>query len=251
MAAGVIGCNRGVPSSAPTALPGFPEVPKTAAVAIVSLCLLAPPAMADETGFYVGADALSLLSTYRRPNLDSAMTAAFGGAAGGFSMGPSSVQRTHISWSADVGYMVTRNFGVEVSYLDLGSLHYSGFGTHTSATDGSTSEVNLNLDLRAHGPALALVGALPMTNIWELEARVGAFEAKTSSSFQTTTDTGVHPGALSQSSTSLLASVGTAFNIATHCVLRVDYLRLQNIKEKALEHSFNVDAVTAGLAYVF
>lgn len=224
---------------------------KTAAIAMVSLCIVAGPAMADETGFYVGANAVGLLSTYRRPNLDTATTASFGGANAGLAMGPSSVDRTHVSWAFDFGYMVTRNLGVEVSYLDLGSLRYSGFGTLTSATDGSAKEVHLNLDFRSHGPALAMVGALPMTNFWELDARVGAMQAKTKTNYRTTVGTDEQSGNFSQTSTSLLASVGTAFTVTTHCVLRLDYLRIQNIKEKGLEHSFNVDGVTAGLAIVF
>jgi len=228
----------------------FRKVTKTAAIAMLSLCSVVGPAMADETGFYVGADALGLLSTYRRPNLDAATTAAFA-AEPGFGMGPSSVDRIHRSWAADFGYMVTRNLGVQVSWLDLGSLRYSGFGTLTSATDGSAREVHLNLDYRSHGPALALVGALPMTNFWGLEARLGAMQARTRTDFRTTVGTGEQSGSVSQSSTSLLASVGTALTVTSHCVLRLDYLRIQNIEEKALQHSYNVDAVTAGLAFVF
>jgi hypothetical protein len=153
-------------------------------------------------------------------------------------------------WSADFGYMVSRNLGIEVAYLDLGSLRYSGFGTVT-ASDGTASEVHLNLDVRAHGPAVALVGALPMTNVWEINARVGAFEAKTKTNYRTSVGEDVQSGALSQSSTSLLASVGTAFIVTTHLTLRLDYLRIQHIKEKGLERAFNVDGVTAGAALVF
>jgi opacity protein-like surface antigen len=221
-----------------------------AAIAMVSICIPVEPAMADETGFYVGANALSLLRTYRRTDLDSATTAVFGGEKDGYSMGPSSVERNHMMWSADFGYMLTRNLGIEVSYLDLGSLRYSGFGTVT-ATDGTASAVHLNLDVRTHGPALAVVGALPMTNFWEIDARVGAFQAKAKTNYRTTVGEDAQSGNLSQSSTSLLASVGTAFTLTTHLTLRLDYLRIQKIKEKGLERSFNVDGVTAGAAFVF
>jgi opacity protein-like surface antigen len=221
-----------------------------AAIAIVATCVRLEPATAEETGFYVGANALGLLSTYRRAALDSATTAVFGGAAGGYAMGPSSVERNHIMWSADFGYMVTRNLGIEVSYLDLGSLHYSGFGSLTSL-DGTASEVHLNLDVRAHGPALALVGTLPMTNVWEMNARVGAIDAKTKTRYRTAVGEDVQSGTLSQSSTSLLASVGTAFTITSHLTVRLDYLRIQRIKEKGLERAFNVDGLSAGAALVF
>jgi opacity protein-like surface antigen len=224
---------------------------KRTALAIVSLGFLAGPAMADETGFYVGANALSLLSTYRRADLDNAMTSAFSGVDSSFTMGPSSVERAHYSWQVNFGYMLTRNFGVEFSFLDLGPFHYSGFGSTTSAADGSTSEVHLDLDVRSHGPALAAVGVLPMTNFWDLEARLGAMQAKTQSSFSTVTGDGSKSGDFSDNSTVVMASVGTAFTVTTHIVLRLDYLRIQHIKEKGLDRSFNVDAATAGVAYVF
>lgn len=224
---------------------------KRTALAIVSLCFLAGPAMADETGFYVGANALSLLSTYRRADIDSAFTSAISEGDSSFTMGPSSVERVHYSWQVNFGYMLTRNFGVELSFLDLGPFRYSGFGSSTRAANGSTSEVHLDLDVRSHGPALAAVGVLPMTNFWDLEARVGAMQAKTKSSFSTLVGDGSHSGGFSDNSTVVMASIGTAFTITTHIVLRLDYLRIQHIKEKALDRTFNVDAATAGVAYVF
>jgi opacity protein-like surface antigen len=224
---------------------------KRTALAIVSLGILAAPAMADETGFYVGANALSLLSTYRRADIDGAFSSALSEADSSFTMGPSSVERAHYSWQVNFGYMLTRNFGVEVSFLDLGKFRYSGFGTRASAADGSPSEVHLDLDVRSHGPALAAVGVLPMTNFWDLEARVGAMQAKTKSSFSTATSDGTNSGGFSGNSTVVMASVGTAFTVTTHIVLRLDYLRIQHIKEKALDRSFNVDGATAGVAYVF
>jgi opacity protein-like surface antigen len=225
---------------------------KRIALAIVSLCILTTPAMADEMkGLYFGANALDLLSTYRRATLDEGMTAAFGGASNGYAMGPSSTDRSHLSWSVDVGYMLTPNFGVELSFLDLGPLRYSGYGTVTSSVGGNASEVHLNLDVRTHGPALAAVAVLPMTNFWDLTARVGALQAKTKSTFHTSVGDSNDSGRFSQNTTSVLASVGTSFTLTTHCVLRMDYLRIQKIKEKALERDFNADGVTAGVEYVF
>lgn len=220
------------------------------AFVLMSLGILAGPAMADETGFYVGANALSLLSTYRRTDIDSGYAAAISESDSSFAMGPSSVERAHYSWQVSFGYMLTRNFGLEVSFLDLGKFRYSGFGT-VNAQDGSPSEVHLDLDVRSHGPALSAVGILPMTNFWDLEARVGAMQATAKSSFSTLVGSGSHSDDVSDNSTVLMASVGTAFALTTHIVLRLDYLRIQHIKEKALERSFNVDGATAGVAYLF
>jgi len=221
------------------------------AFAIASLCFFAGPAIAGEPGFYIGANAVSLLSTYRRPALDREMTAELLAVNDSYVMGTSSVERTHYTWNVNFGYMLTRNFGVEASFLDLGPFRYSGFGTTTSIQDGTQSPTHLDLDVRSHGPGLAVVGALPMTNFWELDARLGVLQIKTKSNYQLTDNGGNSTGAQSENSTSMMASVGTAFTVTPHIVLRMDYLRVQHIKEQALGLSYNVDAVTAGIEYVF
>ena len=216
-----------------------------------AICLLGGgPAMADDSGFYVGANVGRVLSTYRRNDLDSAVIAAFGGSQGGFALGPSSVEKKHVMWSADVGYMFTRNWGVEASYFDLGSFSYSSFGTKP-ASGGGTSAVSVTLNTRSHGPAVALVGVLPMSNFWELDARAGAYQAKTTTTYESTIGTLDNPGRVSKTSTALLGGLGTAVTLSSHCTIRLDYVRLEHVKEDLLGRAFNVDLLTAGMAFVF
>lgn len=241
-------CNR---DGLPITLTRVPIVMKSrtisvlaAATAAGTMSLPAAPARADDTGFYVGANVGRVLSTYRRSALNDGVNTAFGGTANGFTLGPSSVQKTHVMWWADVGYMVSRNFGVEGSYLYLGSLRYSAFGTLAS------TNVTVNLDIKSHGPALAMVGVLPMTNFWEVDARLGAYEGKTTTTYLSVGDT-TQSGRNSKSSTSPLAGVGTALTVSSHCTVRLDYMRLEHLKEQVLNRSFNVDLVTVGAAFVF
>jgi len=90
-----------------------------------------------------------------------------------------------------------------------------------------------------------------MSNIWEIDARVGAYEAKTRSTYYSAVDIRSAAGRESKTSTSLLAGVGTSVTLTEHCIARLDYIRLQHIDEQAFEHSFNVDLLSAGLAFVF
>jgi OmpA family protein len=211
--------------------------------------LLASPVMADDTGFYVGANVARVLSTYRRADLDQGLNTAYGGEAQGFTLGPSSVDKTHVTWSADVGYMLSRNFGVEASYLYLGSLRYSAFGTQTSPS--ATTEVTTNIDTKSHGPALALLGVLPMSNLWELHARLGAYQGRQISTYTTINGTNTSSGQLETTSTSIMAGVGAALTLSSHYQVRLDYLRLQHLNEKAFDQSFNVDLLTAGVTFFF
>jgi hypothetical protein len=218
--------------------------------ASLGLLVTSTPARADDTGFYVGANVGRVLSTYHRADIDSAVTRDFGAANTNFAMGPSSVRKDHAMWSVDVGYMLSQNFGIEASYLYLGSLRYSGFGSEPAAA-GGTSQVMANIEFKSHGPALAVLGVLPMNNIWEVDARLGAYEGKSVATYYTAVDAFTTAGRLSKSSTSLLAGLGTAVTITSHCVARLDYMRIQHLDEEVLRGSFNVDLLTVGLAFVF
>jgi opacity protein-like surface antigen len=210
------------------------------------------PAMADDTGFYIGANAGRVLSTYKRKDLDSASYDAFGGANQQVAFSPpSALDKTHVMWSANVGYMLNPNFGLEASFIHLGSLTYTAYGTNVNSFTGSSQNFSLKLDLKSQGPALAAVGVLPMTNFWQLDARVGAYQGKTTTTFLTAIDGTPNPGKESKTSTSVLLGVGTAITLTNHLVARIDYMRLQGVDEKVFDKSFNVDLVTAGVAFVF
>ncbi len=216
---------------------------------IGSVCLFSESAAADESGFYVGANIGRLLSTYRRTDLDNALTTAFDGTNSSFLLGPTSVRKSHAIWSADIGYMTSRYLGFEASYLELGTLNYSGFGTLSGAA--GTQSVTVNANFESRGPALAVLGVLPMTDSWDISARIGAYRGKTHSDFITTVDASTKSGSFSKTSTSLLAGVGTSYIVSSHCTVRLDYIRIEHIGENLFDRTFNVDLVTAGLSFVF
>ncbi|MFK4980116.1 hypothetical protein, partial [Klebsiella pneumoniae] len=83
---------------------------------------------------------------------------------------------------------------IEAAYINLGTLKYAVTGTEPSFFGGGTSNVSLDADFRTKGPALAAVGRLPMSNLWELDARLGAFAAKTRSRYSTTVDASANSG---------------------------------------------------------
>ena len=219
--------------------------------ATAAACLSSPVASAEDTGFFVDANVGKLLSTYRRTDLNGQVIADLGGAASGSALTSSSVRKDHVMWSAGVGYMLSRNFGIEASYLHLGSLRYTATGARPSTDGTDPSAVSVHLDLKSRGPAVAALGVLPMSNFWEIDARLGAYEGKTTTTFATSVGSISDSGRLSGTSTSLLAGVGTALSVSTHCTFRVDYMRLEHLSDKAFNRSFNVDLVTAGVVFMF
>ena len=220
-----------------------------AGLALLSLGLVVQPALADDGGLYLGASAGYTLSSYRRAELDNAVIGNFAGVGYTLTLSSSSDRYGKSPWTVDVGYQFSSYFGLEASYLDLETLKYASAGSATAFGGGGPTAVDLSI--RSRGPALALVGALPLTNFWTLQARLGAYEGKTSTRFATNVNGTPDSGSDSKASATLLASLGTSYVLASHWVLHLDYTHLNKLGEKILTKSFNVDLVTAGIAYAF
>jgi len=207
-------------------------------------------AAAQEGGaFYVGGNYGYTLSTYDRAALDDTLVGAFNASGYDLVLAKAFLHDKEAPWSADIGYMISPYLSVEASYLDLRTLRYFARGTETTVF-GSTP-LATNISINSHGPTLALVGVLPMTNDWSLNARAGGYESKTTTDYGFVIDTGPTSGAASESSTSILAGVGTAYTLGAHWILKLDYLYLNHIGEKFLDKPFNVNLLTAGVAYAF
>jgi OmpA-OmpF porin, OOP family len=216
---------------------------------LLFLPLLARTAVADDSGLYVGANLGYTLSTYHRSDLDSALIDTFAGGGYTLVLSSSSVHDEHTPWSLDVGYRFTTYLGLEASYLELGTVKFASRGTES--TPFGSAPISVDLNIKSRGPALALVGVLPMTNEWNLEARLGAYEGKTLSEYVTTVETTASSGYDSKTSTSLLGDIGAAYILSPHWVVRLDYTYLNHLGEKILGKSFNVDLLTAGVMYAF
>lgn len=223
---------------------------RIAGTALLSFCLLAPAAWADVSGLYLGASAGYTLGTYRHADLDSALSDGFTQAGYSLVLSSSSVQNEHTPWSVDVGYRFSSYFGLEASYLELATLNYAAAGT-ANAFLGGSAPATAELSIKSRGPALALVGVLPLTNEWSLQGRLGAYLGKTTTPFVVTVNGTSSSGTDSTSSASLLAGLDASYVVAAHWVVRLGYTHLNHLPEKSLGQSFNVDLLTAGVDYFF
>ena len=223
-------------------------------LAALAASLFDARAAAQESGaLYVGGNFGYALSSYGRKALDDALTSNVNSAGDALTLDAAFVHDKEGMWSADLGYMMSPNFSVEASYLDLETLKYFASGTEESlaAPYLGPNPLATKVDISSRGPALALIGVLPMTNDWYVSARAGAYEGKTTSDYRILAGTSLAIGSESASSTTFLAGAGTTYVLGAHWMLRLDYLYLNQIKEKLLGQSFNVSLVMAGVAYVF
>jgi opacity protein-like surface antigen len=229
-----------------------PRAPRAQlAVLALSTWLLSPAAALADGGLYLGASGGYTLDSYHRADLNDALVENFAASDYTLVLHGASLHEQGTPWALEVGYRFSSYFGLEASYLELSSLRYQGAGTATPQFGGSGGKVAVNLDIKSRGPTLAFVGMLPLTNQWNLEARLGAYEGKTLTDYAASVIGASSSGVESQTSASVLASVGTQYVIAPHWVVRLDYTRLNSLGEKLLDKSFNVDLVTAGVFYAF
>jgi opacity protein-like surface antigen len=219
---------------------------KLSAMATLSASALFAEMATAEGGVYVVASYGSALSTYSRREIDDATNAQFDGRA---AIDSSHARKNKPIWSAGVGYLFSPGFGIEASYLSLGTLEYRGDGT--GPNPANIASIAVDFETKSRGPALALVWDLPMSNRWGVNARLGAYRVKSSTDYTVTIDEDIDTGTQSATSTSLLAGVGASFTTSPHLVLRLDYLYLDKVKEKLVEEDFDANLITAGFAYVF
>jgi OOP family OmpA-OmpF porin len=124
---------------------------------------------------------------------------------------------TKASGKLYAGYDFSRNFALELGYVDLGDFGFTG---------GS---------VRAKGMFLDAVGTFPITPQWAVLARAGAFKGK------------LDTGTASDTGNSWKAGLGVQYNLTQNASIRTEYER----------YRFNVlgnptaDVLTVGVNYRF
>jgi opacity protein-like surface antigen len=218
---------------------------QTAAAAASCLLLYAgaAPAVAEDGGLYVGASGGITLSTYSQSELNKSLIEGFNN---DFVVKSSTADKPSAVWWAGIGYMLGPNFGIELSYLDLGTIKYRATGTYQ--TDTATTAA---VDIHSRGPALALRGVLPVLNAWSLDARAGLYVGKTTSDYDSLVGTQSNVGSESTTAGSVLLGVGSSYNFTGHLAVRLDVLYINGIHERVLNNSFNTTLLTAGVTYAF
>jgi OmpA-OmpF porin, OOP family len=210
----------------------------------------ATPALAGD-GLYVGASVGSSLFHADKSDYDSAVQDAFDETGIAVISGTSTLNKSSVNYSGVIGYQFMRELALEASYTDLGKLRYHANDVLASRVNAST-----NLDAKAKGPTVAVIGALPLSQEWEIYARLGVIFSKVTLEAQATvsTNAGSNAGApISQSANSVdaLAGLGLAWNPTKHVKLRAEYIRYGNVGDKDSTGEVNIDTFNAGLTYSF
>lgn len=177
---------------------------------IVAAVLLGLGAAAGQAsaaqGFYIGADISS--TSVDLDDIELVDDPEFEGTV----KGP---DKTAFGYGLTAGYRFSPYLAVEATYLDPGDFSLLAI---------EEGDERLGVKLASRGPAVSLLAAWPITSMWSLEGRVGAYFSKSKlkasltedgSTVDASTDTG--------SRTSLLLGAGIVGSPGEHWGVRLGY----------------------------
>jgi len=136
------------------------------------------------------------------------------------------------SWSGNVGYMFTKNWGLETSYQHLGKV------LETDDTMGNTTQAKTNLG------DLTIVGALPIEK-FSIYAKGGGYYAKTK-----LTSSGFVPDATSTSK-QWTYGAGVRYDLWRHLAIRAEWQLYKKIGGRDVGFRGDVQVISGGLLLVF
>jgi OOP family OmpA-OmpF porin len=196
--------------------------------------LVSPLAMAQDTGWYGGANVGQSRATIDDARISSGLK------SGGFTSSSIVDDDRSTGFKIFGGYQLNKNFAVEGGYFDLGNFGY----TATTVPAGT-----LNGTLKARGLNLDLVGTLPMTEKFSVFGRVGMNYAQTRDSFSGTGAVRVTNPNPSKNATNYKFGAGLQYAFTDSLAMRVEAERYRI--NDAVGNKGDVDLYSVGLIYRF
>lgn len=163
----------------------------------------------------------------------------------GATIAPSNLSRSSGGYGLGGGYSITRNLGVEVDYYRLGNFH----GTATGSYQGEQFEIMGKANVS--GPAVGLVGTLPLNSHWSLDARAAEFYEKVTYSVTASTPSASSTAEVTTSARStVILGLGLDYALFDDTSFRLEGLHFNKVvDETSGRHS--IDAVTFGIRWRF
>ena len=196
--------------------------------------LISPYALADDLGWYGGANIGRSAATIDDARITSGLT------SGGLATSSISDRDRSTGFKLYGGYQFHRNFALEGGYFDLGKFGYTANTIPTGTLDGNIKLKGFNLDA---------VGILPITDRFSALGRVGLNYAKASDSFAGTGAVSVANPNPSKSGTNYKLGVGLQYAFTEALGLRAEVERYR--VNDAVGNKGHVDLFSVGLVYRF
>ena len=208
---------------------------KSGALSLMVLAAIASPiAMAQDAGWYIGANAGQSRAKIDDPRITSGLL------AGGFTTTSIANDERDTGYKLFTGYQFNKYFALEGGYFDLGKFGFTANTTPLGTLRGDIKLKGLNLDL---------VATLPITERFSAFGRVGANHAEAKDTFTGTGLVIVRNPNPSTRATNVKYGGGLqyAFNDAWSMRLEAERYRIND----AVGNKGDIDLYSAGLVYRF
>ena len=207
----------------------------TLSILAAGIALSCPTAQAQ---WYVGATAGESKAKLNDDSLPSQFLAL------GFTSASTAVDKTDTAYRVFGGYKLNSYFAVEGGYTDLGR-----FGIRTTVTPAGTFDTRV----KATGFDVSGIAMVPVTDAATVFARVGAFNAETKTSFNSTGSVIIFTGLQDEKKrkTTAVYAVGATFDLSKQFALRAEASRMQKVGQDFSGNEISVNFYSAGLVYRF
>lgn len=216
--------------------------------ALVFMFAAVPGAFAaDEKGWYLGAG-----YGQSETDIDEAKTSR-SYATGGYTSASTTADEKDTGWKLFGGYQFTRNWAVELAYVDLGKVSQDTSATSGAGTDKYRDEGT------SKGWSIAGVGTVMVSDSFGVFGKLGAFrwDVDTKCSFTPISGGGTGcaaPANRSASGTDLTYGLGLKYNLTKQTSLRVEWEQFKDVGNASTTGSSgtgqaDVSLISIGIQY--
>ncbi|HUX65121.1 outer membrane beta-barrel protein [Sulfuricella sp.] len=207
----------------------------TGTLGLAALAVIAGPyAVADEAGWYVGANVGQSRATIDDERISRSLLGS------GFTSTTIADDERDFGYKLYGGYQFNKNFALEGGYFDLGQFSYLATTVPTGTLNGNIKLRGLNLDA---------VGILPITDKFSAFGRVGLNYAEARDTFTGTGAVNVLDPNPSKRDTNYKFGLGLQYALTDSLAVRAEAERYRI--NDAVGNKGDVDLVSVGLVYKF
>jgi len=201
---------------------------------LVVAAIASPTAMAQDSGWYIGANVGETRAKIDNPRITSGLL------AGGFTTSSIANDERDTGYKVFSGYQFNKYFALEGGYFDLGKFGFTATTIPTGTLRGDIKLRGLNLDL---------VGSLPITDKLSAFGRVGANYAEAKDTFRGTGFVIVNNPNPSARDTNIKYGAGLQYAFSDAWAMRLEGERYR--VDDAVGNKGDIDLVSIGLVYRF
>ena len=215
-----------------------------------TLALGAAAAQADSTrGFYAGFNAGATKMDIDKNALDAAISDVLSASGLTVLSASSSTSENDASLGVFAGYLILPYLAVEAEWMTLGTGKYEARG---DVTDGvATDTLRVNAETDATGITASALGIWPISQSWELYARLGVIFADTTLTANVRSSAASINDNLSEDSQNLVYGVGATYWYSSTWSMRLDYQHFDGLGDSSTIGETNVDRLAASWVYSF